>query len=417
MKWYFRLVVLFVFVVFKNTLSLAQPVDISGNWAGNSYFLGTRIFTEYDINQRGASISGFIKTKNGTDSAKTKFEGTIKESRITLKGTEFVYKVGSACLSKAELTFSDNNGFTTLNGRWKGTLDLNTCPPGVSGRVELSRSIPSVGPIVPPQATDVATDKISPNDFEGTELIKALAERKYYALVIAVEDYEDQDIQDLDNPVDDATGLLQVLNTYYTFDQEYTFVLKNPDRSQIIEAFDKLETVVEERDNVLIFFAGHGIWDERLQQGFWLPSNAKMSSKAQWISNSTIRDYIGGIRSKHTLLIADACFGGSIFKERAVYNNSKAILEMYRLPSRKAMTSGALKTVPDKSVFIRYLNKNLQTNTRPLLSAEQLFQAFKIAVINNSPNGQVPQYGPIGQAGDEGGDFIFLKKGAQQQVK
>ncbi|MEM9299441.1 MAG: hypothetical protein AAGA64_13780, partial [Bacteroidota bacterium] len=70
----------------------------------------------------------------------------------------------------------------------------------------------------------------------------------------------------------------------------------------------------------------------------------------------------------------------------------------------------ALKTVPDKSVFIQYLNRNLANNQAPLLSAEQLFQSFKVAVINNSPNGQVPQYGPIGQAGDEGGDFIFLRR-------
>lgn len=86
------------------------------------------------------------------------------------------------------------------------------------------------------------------------------------------------------------------------------------------------------------------------------------------------------------------------------------MLEMYKLPSRKAMTSGALKTVPDKSVFITYLTKNLVNNNQPLLSAEELFQTFKIAVINNSANGQVPQYGPIGQAGDEGGDFIFLRR-------
>jgi hypothetical protein len=44
------------------------------------------------------------------------------------------------------------------------------------------------------------------------------------------------------------------------------------------------------------------------------------------------------------------------------------------------------------------------------MSADQLFRQFKTAVINNSPNGQVPQYGPISQAGDEGGDFVFLRK-------
>ncbi len=165
-----------------------------------------------------------------------------------------------------------------------------------------------------------------------------------------------------------------------------------------------------ERDQLLIFYAGHGLWDDRLSQGFWLPADATMNSKAQWLSNSTIRDYIGGIKAKHILLITDACFSGSIFKERGVDTNSKAILEMYKLQSRKAMTSGALKTVPDKSVFISYLIKRLVNNQQSFLSSEELFQSFKIAVINNSANGQVPQYGPIGQVGDEGGDFIFLRR-------
>ncbi len=83
---------------------------------------------------------------------------------------------------------------------------------------------------------------------------------------------------------------------------------------------------------------------------------------------------------------------------------------MYRLPSRKAMTSGALKTVPDKSVFIEYLIKALQFNEQPLISAEQLFTSFKYNVINNSLNGQVPQCGVISMADDEGGDSIFLKR-------
>jgi hypothetical protein len=201
-----------------------------------------------------------------------------------------------------------------------------------------------------------------------------------------------------------------VLKTYYSFDKEDVLVLSNPNRAKIIDAMDALSTKVTERDNLLIFYAGHGIWNEQLNQGYWLPSNAALSSKADWLSNSTIRDYLRGINSKHTLLISDACFSGGILKERAVFENSRAILEVYRLPSRKAMTSGTLKTVPDQSVFIEYLLKNLIQNKSPLMSADQLFRQFKTAVINNSPNGQVPQYGPISQAGDEGGDFVFLRK-------
>jgi hypothetical protein len=77
-------------------------------------------------------------------------------------------------------------------------------------------------------------------------------------------------------------------------------------------------------------------------------------------------------------------------------------------PSRKAMTSGSLKEVPDKSVFLLYLNKRLKENTRPYISAEELFSSFKNAVLNNSPN--TPLYGEIKDTGDEGGDFIFVKR-------
>jgi hypothetical protein len=237
-----------------------------------------------------------------------------------------------------------------------------------------------------------------------------LSKRNYYALIIGTNNYLDDKIVDLENPVADAHALADVLQTYYTFTRDNIHVLDNPTRSGIIEAFDALSEKVIERDQLLIFYAGHGIWDERLNQGFWLPSDAALNSKAQWLSNSTIRDYIGGIKAKHILLITDACFSGSIFRERGVGTNSKAVLEMYKLPSRKAMTSGALKTVPDKSVFITYLTKNLINNQQPFFSAEELFRSFKMAVINNSANGQVPQYGPIGQVGDEGGDFIFLRR-------
>lgn len=400
---------LYLFFTFLALLSYGQKIDLSGTWRGNSYFLNTQIQSVYELKQQGTKLTGFAYTKNNQDSAKIILEGTLKGNKLSLLGTGFVYKVGMACLSKIDLIRSKQDGFESLSGKWKGTLALNTCVPGTSGRVELFKEKPTVIMNSAPVAS-TQVHKIKADDFEGNELVKALSDRRYYALVIAVEDYADSKIQDLDNPISDAAGLAEILNTNYTFDKEDIRLLKNPNRAEIIEAFDKLALDIEERDNLFIFYAGHGIWDERLKQGFWLPSDASLNSKAQWLSNSTLRDYISGIKSKHTLLVTDACFSGSIFKERAIFTNSRAILEMYKLPSRKAMTSGALKTVPDKSVFIQYLNRNLANNQAPLLSAEQLFQSFKVAVINNSPNGQVPQYGPIGQAGDEGGDFIFLRR-------
>jgi len=72
------------------------------------------------------------------------------------------------------------------------------------------------------------------------------------------------------------------------------------------------------------------------------------------------------------------------------------------------MTSGTLTEVPDRSSFTRYLLDRLNENEEMYLSSEQLFSSFRIAVINNSD--AIPQYGEIRNVGDEGGDFIFLRK-------
>ncbi|MCB2195854.1 MAG: caspase family protein [Bacteroidetes bacterium] len=238
---------------------------------------------------------------------------------------------------------------------------------------------------------------------------KSSKEGKYYALFIGVSEYSDPEIMNLEQPVVDAEKLLKTITQYYTFDNENVTFLKSPTREEIISHLDHLNKVVTEDDNLLVFYAGHGYWDNEDEAGYWLPSDAKKTNTANWMRNSTIRDYLRTVNTKHTLLIADACFSGGIFKSRKAFNYApKPIQELYVYPSRKAMTSGSLKEVPDKSVFLLYLNKRLQENTRPYISAEELFSSFKNAVLNNSPN--TPLYGEIKDTGDEGGDFIFVKR-------
>jgi len=230
-----------------------------------------------------------------------------------------------------------------------------------------------------------------------------------YALIITVNDYEDPEIIDLDNPRTDGNSLAKTLESLYTFDQENVIFLENPTRGKIIASFDQLVNQVKEEDNILIFYAGHGYWNEKTNIGYWLPSDATKSNTANWLSNSTIKDYISAIPSKHTLLIADACFSGGIFKTRKAFRDNLASVDkLYELPSRKAMTSGTLTEVPDKSVFVQYLIKRLEGNTNKYISSEELFSKLRTAVLNNSSN--VPQYGEIKGAGDEGGDFIFVRR-------
>lgn len=232
---------------------------------------------------------------------------------------------------------------------------------------------------------------------------------KYYALIIGNNVYQDPAITLLDEPINDATELYNVLTTEYTFEPQNVTFLKNASYVQMIEAFDDLSNKIKEDDNLLVFYAGHGWWDDNKELGYWLPTDAKQKSTAFWIANSRISDYMSSINSKHTLLIADACFSGSIFKTRSAFADAQpAINKLYELPSKKAMTSGNLKEVPDKSVFLQYLVKRLDNNKEKFISSDMLFTSFRQAVLNNSPT--EPQYGTIQNAGDEGGEFIFIRR-------
>ncbi|HEV2669233.1 MAG TPA: caspase family protein, partial [Blastocatellia bacterium] len=239
---------------------------------------------------------------------------------------------------------------------------------------------------------------------------------RYHALLIAVQDYDHPSVNRLDYPVGDAQQVERELTSRYTFEPQNVTTLKNPDRRTILDALDQMTEKLKPEDNLLIFYAGHGQWDEQRKQGYWLPRDAMRERRADWISNSDLRDAIRGIKARHILLISDACFAGGIFQAREAFGPaSSAVAELDNLPSRTAMTSGSLTTVPDRSVFVEYLLRRLRENTEDLLPALELFSKLRLPVINNSPaqkdgSRPTPRYGTIYEVGDEGGDFIFVRR-------
>jgi hypothetical protein len=231
----------------------------------------------------------------------------------------------------------------------------------------------------------------------------------YYALIIGINNYTDPLINGLDYCIRDAESFYNTLTKNYIFEKENVKHLKDATMSDIVTSLDYFARAVKPNDNFLIFYAGHGVWNANSEIGFWLPSDARKNSTLNWFRNSALRDYLREVNSKHTLLITDACFGGSIFKTRAAFADATlAVNKLYELPSRKAMTSGTLTEVPDQSAFLKYMIERLDKNTEKYLSSEQLFSSLRIAVINNS--NVIPQYGEIKDVGDQGGDFIFIHR-------
>jgi len=233
---------------------------------------------------------------------------------------------------------------------------------------------------------------------------------KYYALIVGVSKYDEPKLN-LDKPEKDAEKIKEIFIKRYSFTDSTTFLLQNPTRQKIIAELYRLRKIIGPNDNLLIFYAGHGFWDEDARQGYWWAKDAVPDDPSTWLSNSDLREQIRSIKSAHTLLISDACFSGGIFKTRSgndIQNASRDIQMLYQMPSRRAITSGTMTAVPDNSIFLEYLSKRLTENKNKFLSSQQLFDSFRAAVINNSS--AVPQDGVIAETGDEGGDFIFILK-------
>jgi uncharacterized caspase-like protein len=238
----------------------------------------------------------------------------------------------------------------------------------------------------------------------------------YYAVIIGIDKYSGKWMP-LQNAVNDAKAVEATLRSKYKFDNFKTLYNEQATRKAIIAELEWLVKNTKETDNVFIYYSGHGEYKKELNKGFWVPVDAQSSSTADFISNNDIQTYLGGIKSKHTLLVTDACFSGDLFRGNTVSvpfeNSEKYYTEVHGLVSRQAFTSGGIEPVMDggkngHSVFAYYFLKSLNENDSKYFDASQLYDRIKIPVVNNSE--QTPKLAPLKDTGDEGGQFIFIKK-------
>jgi uncharacterized caspase-like protein len=238
----------------------------------------------------------------------------------------------------------------------------------------------------------------------------------YYALIIGIDNFRGE-WPPLRNAVNDARSVQRLLEEKYNFQYIRTLFNEQATRANILGEFEWLMNNVGTEDNLLIYYSGHGYYNEQLGKGFWVPVDAETRQMHHYISNEEIRSFMSGIRTRHTLLVSDACFSGDIFRGKTLsipYENStKYYHKVYSLVSRNALTSGGIEPVMDggkdgHSVFGYYFLKALEGNDKRYMDAGELYNEIKIPVVNNS--NQTPAYNPVHDTGDEGGQFIFITK-------
>lgn len=231
---------------------------------------------------------------------------------------------------------------------------------------------------------------------------------KNYAVLIAEKDYDDPNIPDLAAPINDADDLKNILVGKYDFAENDVIMLCNSKRDVIIDTLDKIYKMLNDNDNLLVFYAGHGDVkkkDNTIIGGYILPSDATRGNQASYISSEDLFASIGNSQARHILYIVDACFGGSLMRS-SIDNAPQNIKNYFSLKSRNIITSGNIEEVPDQGKFIQNVKSFLRFNDRKFVSALDLYTY----IVNNTEKSNTPQFGQIKGSGDTGGKFIFVQK-------
>jgi uncharacterized caspase-like protein len=181
-----------------------------------------------------------------------------------------------------------------------------------------------------------------------------------------------------------------------------------------------------EKDNLLVYYAGHGDMDQKNQRGYWLPVDAEPGNTSNWISNVDVSDLFNLMAVKHLLVVADSCYAATLTRASAGRLEptltrdelNRAVQTLATKRARMVMTSGGLEPVLDgaggqHSVFAAIFLEVLESNTDVMLGRD-LFRQLQLrvnAMAQRWSVPQVPEYAPIKYAGHEGGDFFFLRAG------
>lgn len=240
-------------------------------------------------------------------------------------------------------------------------------------------------------------------------------DRTDYAVLFVTDEYDHW--SDLVNPVFDGRTIAKELETRYGYKVE---IVENATQVEILR---KLRSYAERSykplDQLFIFFAGHGQYDQTFGEGYVVTreSLAVDEAKTTYLSHNRLRSIVNNIPCEHIFLAMDVCFGGTFDQTLA---SSRGMTEPYReatqseivtrkleYKTRRYLTSGGKTYVSDgirgsHSPFARKLIEALRSNggmDRVLTLGELMSYVEGLAVQ--------PRYGEFGDNAP-GSDFVFV---------
>src|SRR5215467_4785890 len=106
--------------------------------------------------------------------------------------------------------------------------------------------------------------------------------------------------------------------THYGFKVQ---LLTDPTRYKILSALVEYRNKLHADDSLLVYYAGHGLYDKETLKGYWLPADAEKDVDANWIIADDITSRIRVLPARHILVVSDSCFSGML--TRSIASNAK----------------------------------------------------------------------------------------------
>jgi hypothetical protein len=230
---------------------------------------------------------------------------------------------------------------------------------------------------------------------------------------IGVNKYSDPAWGNLKNCQADVNNITEILIKKYDFGESALFLeTEQTTKSGIFNCLLQTLLSVGKSESILIIFAGHGFYDERLGSTYWIPSDGVQMDSSTWLDLSQVTNMMKASDALHINLIADCCFSGGILSAQT---RGGGITAFSSKKSRFAITSGSLEPVSDGvegkgSPFANTIVDVLQQNQEQVLT----FQDFcSKAIINFSGDRkQTPKMGGIEGTGHDGGSMVLHMKKA-----
>ncbi|MDR2400342.1 MAG: caspase family protein, partial [Deferribacteraceae bacterium] len=259
---------------------------------------------------------------------------------------------------------------------------------GSGGEFRFELVVPKEGREVIISASDIlgntsSRSVILTRDEESEDNAAIAAEgTKKIALLIAVNRYSS--LAALRTPEFDARRVAELLRSKYGY-EPILLLGKAATRDAVMGEINRLRRTLTNKDQLIIYFAGHGFLDGA--RAYWQVYDSVAGDDTRDIYTAQLTANLAAMKAKQVLVISDSCFSGAISEASKTNSALKGFI-----------ASGSLEPVADigkgkHSVFTEVLIKVLNAPPKEGFTGTSLYELIKKGMPKSAK--QTPVYKPL----------------------